>query len=222
LAAGEWAIKNLNAECFVLDDGFQHLRLARDLDIVTVDATNPWGGGRLLPVGQLREPRAGLSRADCVVITRAEQAEDLPSVRTAIEKLVGAVPVFSSRMVTSGIRKLDGESADRQRLESETVVAFCGVGNPESFFRHLRREGFTLAFTRAFPDHHDYNQVDVNALANAAKSHGAAGLITTAKDATKLSAFNFELPCYVLEIQISIDDADRLIEMVRKTVGVGA
>lgn len=217
VAAGEWAVKNLNAECFVLDDGFQHLRLARDLDIVTIDATNPWGGGSLLPSGRLREPRAGLSRADCVVITRADLVEDLPSIRAAVEQLVGAVPVFSSRMVTSGIRKLDGESADTESLQSQTPGAFCGVGNPESFFNHLRGEGFAPAFTRAFADHHNYNQSELDALVKEAKSRGAEGLITTAKDAIKLSALNLALPCYVLEIQILIDEEDRLVKIIRNT-----
>jgi tetraacyldisaccharide 4'-kinase len=221
LVAGQWAIKNLKAECFVLDDGFQHLQLARDLDIVTVDATNPWGGGSLLPSGRLREPRAGLSRAGCVVITRSDQVENVASLKTAVKQLVGEVPVFTSRMVTSDIRGLNGERVNMESLGPQALVAFCGVGNPESFFKHLRREGFTLASTRAFGDHHDYNQVDVDGLVKEAKSVGAAALITTAKDATKLSAFDFDPPCYVLEIQILIDDAEQLINMVRKTVGVG-
>ena len=217
VAAGKWAARNFNAECFVLDDGFQHLRLARDLDIVAIDATNPWGGGSLLPYGRLREPRAGLSRADCVVITRADQVEDLSSIRAAVVRLAGAAPVFSSRMVTSGIRRLDGENADTESLQSQTPGAFCGVGNPESFFNHLRREGFAPAFTRAFADHHDYNQSDIDALVNEAKTAGVKSLITTAKDATKLSALKLELPCYVVEIQISIDEEDRLVEIVRAT-----
>ncbi len=222
VAAGEWAVKNLNTECFVLDDGFQHLRLARDLDIVTIDATNPWGGGSLLPFGRLRESRAALSRADCVVITRAEQVEDLPSIRTAVEQLVSAVPIFSSRMVTSEIRNLDGGSADTESLRSQTLGAFCGVGNPESFFNHLRGQGFAPAFTSAFADHHNYNQSELDGLVKEAKSRGAGGLITTAKDAVKLSALNLEIPCYVFEIQILIDEEDRLIEIIRNTAALGS
>lgn len=217
VVAGEWALRNLNAECFVLDDAFQHLRLARDLDIVTIDATNPWGGGSLLPYGRLREPRAGLARADCVVITRADQIEDLPSLQAAVEQLVGAVPIFSSRMKTSRIRKLDGETANWESLRSQTLSAFCGVGNAESFFNHLRREGFAPAFTRTFADHHNYHQSELDALVKEAKSCGANALITTAKDAIKLSSFDLEIPCYVLEIQISIDQEDRLIDIVRAT-----
>jgi tetraacyldisaccharide 4'-kinase len=217
VAAGKWAIENLKTEVFVLDDGFQHLRLARDLDIVTIDATNPWGvgGGRLLPYGRLREPRAGLSRADCVVITRTDQFEDITSLKEVVAGLAGAIPIFSSRMVTAGIRRLSGERIDRKDLAAQPLAAFCGVGNPESFFDHLQREGLAPALTRAFADHHPYKQSELDALAQEAKANGAEGLITTAKDAIKLSSLNLELPCYVLAIRIAIDNEDRLIEMIR-------
>lgn len=215
ISAGLWAIKNLGSEAFVLDDGFQHLRLARDLDIVTVDATNPWGGGHLLPYGRLREPRAGLSRADCVVITRTDQVENLTATKDTIQRLAGAIPVFPSRMVTSGVRRLDGESVDRKSFMAQPVAAFCGVGNPASFFNHLRREGYTLSLTSAFADHYNYTQAEITRLVSDAKVGGATRLITTAKDAIKLASLELELPCHVLDIQISIDDDDRLIEMIR-------
>jgi tetraacyldisaccharide 4'-kinase len=215
VAAGEWAIKNLRSEVFVLDDGFQHLRLSRDLDIVTIDATNPWGGGSLLPYGRLREPRAGLSRADCIVVTRTEQVEDMVSLSESVQRLAGATPVFTSRMMTSGIRRLNGERVNNESLLAQPVAAFCGVGNPESFFNQLRREGYSPVFTRAFPDHHNYNQADLNRLIKEAKDHGASGLITTAKDALKLASLEVELPCYVLEIKISIADDARLVKMIQ-------
>ncbi len=216
IRAGEWAIKNLGSEVFVLDDGFQHLRLARDLDIVTIDATNPWGGGSLLPYGRLREPRTGLSRADCVVITRTEQAGDLVSIRADIQQLAGNIPVFSSRMVPSEIRRLDGDGVDKGLVTSGPVAAFCGVGNPESFFNHLRREGYTLALTRKFADHHNYTQPDAMRLGTDAKANGATSLITTAKDAIKLSKLELALPCYVVDIQIAIEDDSRMIKMIRQ------
>src|SRR5258705_7062255 len=184
-AAGEWAIKNLGSEVFVLDDGFQHLRLSRDLDIVTIDATNPWGGGSLLPYGRLREPRAGLSRANCIVVTRTEQVEDTVSLSESVQRLAGAIPVFTSQMMTSGIHRLNGESVNNEGLPAQPVAAFCGVGNPESFFNQLRQEGCTPVFTRSFSDHHDYLQAELNQLTKEAKNHGATGLMTTAKDALK-------------------------------------
>lgn len=221
VAAGEWAIEKLRTEVFVLDDGFQHLRLARDLDVVTIDATNPWGGGSLLPYGRLREPRAGLSRADCVVITRTDQVEDLASIRATVARLVGAAPVFTSQMVTSGVCKLAGQSVDKESLFSQRLGAFCGVGNAESFFNHLRREGCEPSFTRAFADHHNYRQSELDALVNEAKARGAEGLITTAKDVTKLLAFNLGLPCYVVDIQISIDEEDRFVDLLLDAANQG-
>jgi len=217
-AAGEWAIEKLKTEVFVLDDGFQHLRLARDLDVVIVDATNPWGGGSLLPYGHLREPRAGLSRADCVVITRADQVEGLASIRATVARLVGAAPVFTSHMVTSGVSKLNGQSVDKESVFSQRLGAFCGVGNPESFFNHLRREGYQLAFTRSFPDHHQYQQSEVDTLVADATASGAKRLITTAKDAIKLQLFKFGIPCFVMDIQISIDEEEPLVELIRKAI----
>jgi tetraacyldisaccharide 4'-kinase len=90
------------------------------------------------------------------------------------------------------------------------------VGNPESFFEHLRREGFMPVLTRTFADHHHYKQSELDALAKEARVRGAEGLITTAKDAIKLESLDLELPCYVLANQIAIDDEDRLVEMIRK------
>src|ERR1043166_7658451 len=98
IAAAEEAIKDFGSECFVLDDGFQHLRLARDLNVVTIDATNPWGGGRLLPHGRLREAPEGLSRADCVVLTRCDQVESVDDLRDQVGRLVGNHPIFNSHM----------------------------------------------------------------------------------------------------------------------------
>jgi len=218
VAAGEWAIENLHSEVFVLDDAFQHLRLSRDLDIVTIDATNPWGGGSLLPYGRLREPLSGLSRADCVVITRTQQAEDLASIKNALHRIVGEVPIFSSRMLTKGFRNISSDPIDAPSPLAQPIAAFCGIGNPASFFNHLRREGYQLAFTRTFPDHHQYKQSELDTLVDEATTRGAKIVITTAKDATKLQSLTLGLPCRVMDIQISIDDEDRLVDLIRKVI----
>jgi tetraacyldisaccharide 4'-kinase len=109
-AAGEWATKNLGSDAFVLDDGFQHLGLARNLDIVAIDATEPWGHGHLLPWGRLRERAHGLSRAGCVVITRTDQVDDVNALRQEIERLAPNRPVFSSRMKIRGLNQLKGKA----------------------------------------------------------------------------------------------------------------
>lgn len=108
VAAARWAREHLAADAFVLDDGFQHLRIARDLDIVTLDATAPWGGGHLLPRGRLREPPSSLARADCLVITRAELAADLGALRAEAARLSGGrAAVINSRVRTRGLTRLN-------------------------------------------------------------------------------------------------------------------
>ncbi len=218
VGAGEWAIANLQTEVFVLDDGFQHLRLSRDLDIVTIDGSDPWGGGDLLPRGRLREPATSLKRADCVVITRANLTEDPERLKREIQKLAGNKPVFSSRMEIAGFRDIQGEAVDQLILKSQPLLAFCGVGNPQSFFTHLRREGFQLVSTHTYPDHFAYQQPDLDTLERKAESAGARGLITTAKDAVKLRQLHSKLPCYVMDIELSVDQPNHLAEMVRSVV----
>ncbi|HUQ33993.1 MAG TPA: tetraacyldisaccharide 4'-kinase [Pyrinomonadaceae bacterium] len=229
--AARWAESNLGSDLFILDDGFQHLRIARDLDLVTVDATNPWGGGKLLPVGRLREPLKGLARADALILTRAEQAQDLDSLRKQAERLSGGRPILISRTRTTAVRPLD--PAELKTYEPDTaasppspithgllppqpVAAFCAVGNPAAFFTHARNDGHILNYTRAFPDHHVYKQSEVDSLVLEAGRQGARSLLTTAKDAVKLRSLRFDLPCYVLEIGIELDDEEKLREMIRE------
>lgn len=212
IAAGQEAIKDFGSDCFVLDDGFQHLRLARDLNIVTIDATNPWGGGSLLPYGRLRENPEGLSRADCVVITRCDQVRSLDSLRTEIVKLAGNRPIFHSQMRTSRVSSL--KNGPGSLTSPARLAAFCAIGNPSAFFEHLRRSGYELALEQSFPDHHVFSQEEIDSLIDSAKAAGANSLITTAKDAVKLRTLSFSIPCYVLEIEVSIENGEELARMV--------
>lgn len=209
ISAAHDAIEVFGTECFVLDDGFQHLRLARDLNIVTVDATNPWGGGRLLPHGRLREPLSGLSRADCVVLTRCDQPGDLDPLRNQIRDLLRGRPVFESTMKPT-----------RPSLPSAgPIAAFCAVGNPQSFFTQLRNNGYELVVTKAFRDHHAYTQKDVDDLVAGAKQANATSLVTTAKDAVKLRALSFSLPLHTFEIEIAINDEELFKGLVLNAAG---
>jgi tetraacyldisaccharide 4'-kinase len=232
VAAARWAEENLKSNLFILDDGFQHLRIARDLDLVAVDAANPWGNGRLLPTGRLREPLKNLSRADCIILTRAEQCPDIDSLRRQAERFSNGRPVLLSRTRTKAIRPLDEtmitsaapdssthhSSLITHHSLSQTVAAFCAIGNPASFFAHLRNDGHSLSYTRAFADHYVYEQSDVDELVTEAKRAGAQALLTTAKDAVKLRSLRFDLPCYVLEIELEFDDEEKLMNMIREAI----
>lgn len=223
-AAARWAIENLHSDLFILDDGFQHLRLKRDLNILTIDATNPWGGGRLLPYGRLREPLHEMARADCCVITRAEQSTNIESLREEVRHRSGGRPVFLSMTRTAGLRplalmpalELNASNASAPLPISEapkTIAAFCALGNPRAFFTQILANGFTLKHTRAFRDHHTYTQSDIEALEREAQARGAEALLTTAKDGVKLRALKFQLPCYVVEIELEFDDEAALRRM---------
>jgi tetraacyldisaccharide 4'-kinase len=220
VAAAAWALDNLKSDVFVLDDGFQHLRVARNLNILTIDATNPWGNGKLLPAGILREPPGELKRADCIVITRADDPESTDVLLHEIAAQGNQSPVFCSRMKLSGLRRVQpGQSlVDAEQIKASGIAAFCGLGNPESFFFLLRRSGYRLAYTEVFRDHYRYAQSDVDQLEHEARRHGAQFLLTTAKDDVKLRSFAFTLPCYTADIAIEIDEEDNLRALLKKAV----
>jgi len=221
VAAANWAIENLDSNVLLLDDGFQHRRLARDLDIVAIDATNPFGNGRLLPAGILREPIQNLNRADCVVLTRTsdERATDLTE---RIRRVTNA-PIFQSRTKLAGIFRLDSKESARGINElDQPLAAFCGIGNARAFFQELRVAGLDVRDEHAFRDHYKYSQDDINRLTEGAHAKGAQALITTAKDAVKLQSFDFQLPCYVVEIEVETSDETNLLALVENAIATSA
>jgi tetraacyldisaccharide 4'-kinase len=225
VSAAHWAFENLHSQVFVLDDGFQHLRVARDLNILTIDATNPWGNRKLLPAGILRESPAELARADCIVITRADDPDATEVLRREIATQNGG-PILGSRMKLKGLRAVRGElggpSIHDEEIRQSNVDAFCGLGNPESFFSLLKRGGYRLAHTQVFRDHHAYTQSDIDRVAQDSIARGAQFLLTTAKDEVKLRSLNFELPCYSVDISIEIENADKLRKLIVDAVNTPA
>ena len=218
VAAAEWAKRKFGATAFVLDDGFQHRRAKRDLDIVCIDATNPFGGGKMLPAGRLREPLDNLKRADVIVITRANMIDDLTGLKFEIAKLAPGKPVFDAENRIVNLALLDdfhtGKQAPRKIEIKEPAFAFCGIGNPENFFEQLRRASLDIIATKSFGDHHEYSQADIDTIEQLAKQSGATSVMTTAKDAVKLDALKFTLPCYVVEIKTEIQNAEEFLELI--------
>jgi len=210
VAAGNWARENFGITAFVLDDAFQHLRARRDLDIVTVDATNPFGNGKLLPFGILREPVQNLKRADAVVITRGNLVETIDDLKTEIRGLNANCQIFVSENKTVNLTQVKEflikpnyeNSHFRINDAKQKFLAFCGLGNPNNFFRQLRGENSDLAATEFFPDHYFYKQSDIEKLEKKAGQAGASALLTTAKDAVKLGNLKFGMPCFVAESEI--------------------
>lgn len=208
VSAGEWAVRRFGTTTFVLDDGFQHRKVKRDLDIVCIDATNPCGGGKVLPAGRLREPLDHLARADCVVITRSDLVDDLPDLRSRLARWNSHAAIFEAKNVISAIAQIGefhAKTQSKKTIEGASF-AFCGLANPDNFFGLLRREKFDVASSKAFADHFVYTQRDIDDICTKAKANGAQSLVTTAKDAVKISNLTFEIPCFVVEIEMTVDD----------------
>ncbi len=190
-------------DVFLLDDGFQHLQLARDLDILLMDASRPLGGEALLPEGRLREPLAAMSRANLIVFTRADTAS---GTLEAIGKLQ-QFPVFAASTRLLGFRRFGGEVSllSANEIGVGPFFAFCGLGNPDAFFRDLGNWGLTICGQGVFSDHHRYTQREIFAVTQAGKRVGANAFVTTEKDAQNLGSLKFEdAPLYVAVIDLVV------------------
>jgi tetraacyldisaccharide 4'-kinase len=205
VSAAAWAREKFDITAFVLDDGFQHRRAKRDLDIVCVDATDAFGNGKVLPAGKLREPVENLKRADAIVVTRCDMVDDLSDLKSRISELNPTSATFLAKSLVTNIDLPDVQLP---------AFAFCGLGNPESFFELLRRNGICLKGTETFPDHHYYTQAEIFELEGKARRCGADVFLTTGKDAVKLDELKFELPCHHVDIQTRIDDEASFRELV--------
>ncbi len=201
-AEGHRIESQMPVDVFLLDDGFQHLSLARDLDILLMDASRPVHRSALLPAGSLREPVSAMSRADLLVFTRAET---LPGSVEAISKL-GEYPVFAAVTCLVGFR-LHGDAVllNSSEIGEGPFFAFCGIGNPGAFVHDLESWGLRVAGRMFFADHHRYADADVLALDNAAQTAGANAFVTTEKDAQNLSDLKFKnRPVYVALIDLEV------------------
>lgn len=209
ISAGLWAREKFAVTAFVLDDAFQHRKVKRDLDIVCIDATNPFGNGRVLPSGILREPRENLRRADAIVITRANLTANIENLKFEILKSTDA-PIFISHNEFSNFREINTsnkkEKTQYSALSTQHSLAFCALGNPMNFFEQLRRENFELTATETFPDHHFYTPKDIAKLEKKMHETGAEILITTIKDATKLSRLETNFPVFAAENKIIFEN----------------
>ncbi len=219
VAVARHAIRETGADVIVMDDGFQHLALQRDLDIVLFNIRSSLDAAKVFPGGELREPFGALQRADAIVLTgvdfRTEQRAQ--AFKRFLRERAPQAPVFFGEylpvcLLGSGRREVyPADKAKRIKL-----CGFCGIGTPLSFKETLVKEGYTVVAFRAFPDHHPYTAKDVESLTAWAKTQGAQGLITTEKDFVKLKPFFGDFPVLALKVELFMEDnfdlflADRL------------
>ncbi|MCL4109486.1 UNVERIFIED_CONTAM: hypothetical protein GTU68_024383 [Idotea baltica] len=217
VAFAKIAIAEHQADVLVLDDGFQHRRIARNLNVVLVDATCPFGYGHLLPRGLLREPVSSLRRADVVLITRANQcdAETIEHITQEIRRANDSVPVLEVAFQSQRLRNSTGQSTSFESLASHQVAAFCAIGNPEGFRRTLNDSQLEPAWLQSFPDHHHYSQSDLTQLSERAVDSGIDVLLTTQKDLVKIPADSLNrVPLWAIEIAAEFGDDQSQFESI--------
>lgn len=218
--SGLKALHSDEAELLILDDGFQHFSLKRDLDLVLLDSQSPFGNGSLLPLGPLREPINQLERADALILTRADDCEKSNETRLAVQSMFPDKPVFCCRHRLSGFRfGLSGANVPLQFIQNLRAVTFTGIARPDSFFASIAASGITVAEHFAFPDHYFYAPHDLLRLLQSLNRSGADLLITTEKDIVRLPA---EFHSTVLTAQLELDlgaDRQRLCDFLDEQIG---
>ena len=210
------ARETTDGDVLILDDGFQHRQIARDLDIVLLDAMFPFGGGSQLPLGYLREPIKGIARADLIVLTRTDlvPTDRVERLKERLAEFFDEQEIVCAVHRPEGLRRLepagdDGRELDLDRLRSGRWAAFCGIGNPESFRETLRELGATIESFAPYADHHHYRRADLKGLMDEAVAAGCGGLVTTEKDAAKVERFvDADDPLPVLALRVKMDFAE--------------
>jgi tetraacyldisaccharide 4'-kinase len=220
------AIEELESEVLVLDDGLQHRRLARDLDLVLLDATEPWGHGHLFPRGLLRESPRELRRAGVIVLTRCDQARESQRqrLRETVERLAPGLPIAETTHGPVELVNGDQETAPLSTLRDRPVAAFCGIGNPEAFRRTLTDLGAVVTAFRSFSDHHPYTRRNVEELHTWARQQARdCVVVTTQKDLVKLRLVHLGgLPLWALRIRLHFEAGqDALDRKLRQVLSPG-
>jgi tetraacyldisaccharide 4'-kinase len=198
----------------LLDDGFSHVALARDLDVVLLDATAPDAGGALLPEGRLREPLSSLARADLVVVTKCEQA-DPAAARALARRWAPGAPVYHAHTRILGIRDDSGADVRAEDLPGQTLVAVAALARPEAFLATLGVLGIEPAGAVTFRDHHPYGPFAIGRIERAAEESGATAVVTTEKDAVKLEG-RLRLPLFRVAVEMVVTENDFIEDALRQ------
>lgn len=208
-------LKSLGVQVAVTDDTFQHRKMGRDVDIVLVDSTTPFGNGMVIPAGAMRESMSAYGRADIVVITKANQvsAEKIREIRNKLEKWTEPEKIFVAYInLESWLRKTGRatEQLTNEYIPAGKYVAFSAIGNPSGFYSFLRDAGVEVAEVSSYRDHHIFTGEDIAYLMSVARKAGADGFICTEKDLTNLPEnIDFGLPLYVPRVVVSLGDDDQ-------------
>ena len=216
VAASKLACKHFNTEIIILDDGFQHLRLKRDIDVVLINFRNPFGNGFLLPRGILREPLKALERANIVLLTKTDPIKaDRSSLENKIRIHNRKAPIFNSFYKPANIVNFsNSKSIPVDLMKDKKIACFCSIGDPESFILVLKHMGLTLAEKIIFPDHHQYSSYDYKRIKELSEKFDY--LITTEKDIAKITPDMIKMNnLSVLEIEEIIDNTELFLKSLQ-------
>lgn len=231
---GEFAVSNLAAEVIIMDDGYQHWTLQRDLDVVLVDTLNVFGNRRLLPRGTLREPLKNLNRAGLFLLTKTDQSSVFArkELREVLAKYNSQAPIIESVHkpvnfveIEDWYKGLMKQAKSLNEFRGRSVMVFSAIGNPSSFEQTLSAVGLSIKEAVRYPDHHDYGMLEMQYIMDRASKENVSALITTAKDAVKIPTefiyFTREVPLYVLNMEIQINEGrdiffDTIIQAIKK------
>lgn len=205
IVGAQIAIEELESQVIVLDDAFQHRRIARDLDIVLIDALCPFGYGHLLPRGLLRESTSGLRRAQAAILTRSDLVTQSEKawIESTILKINPKLIWSEASHSPTQLLNASGEVQELNSLVGLPVAAFCGIGNPDGFRQTVEKCGAAITAFRPFPDHHSYTADDVASLSDWAKTNGAKAIVCTQKDLVKLQVDDLGgVPLLAIQIDI--------------------
>jgi tetraacyldisaccharide 4'-kinase len=218
------AVEELESEMLVLDDGFQHRQLHRDLDIVLIDATCPWGHGYLLPRGLLREPIGSLQRAHVAMLTRCDLVapEAVEAIRATVRRIKPELPIVESVHRPAQWCNASQMKADLDTLKAHPIAAFCGLGNPEAFRQTLRNLGLNLTAWRTYPDHHAYSRDDIEELRSWARQLSAdTAVVTTQKDLVKVRLDRLgDRELWALQIQLHLTSGQDAFEGLLRKIAI--
>jgi tetraacyldisaccharide 4'-kinase len=224
IAGASEAIHNFGVKVLIMDDGFQHRRLGRDLDIVTIDATRPFGYEKIFPAGLLREHMSSLKRAHAVIITRSDQIAE-PELDRIEHKLKTFNPdLILARSIHTAVcvRTYDNKNIDIEYLNGKKLFAFCGIGNPDAFFNTLRALGAKLAGSKIFNDHYLFTEACLDDIYKHAQHAEADMILTTQKDWTKIGRLTVDIqdiPLAYLVVDLKfIAGEDKLRSLINHTL----
>jgi len=213
VAGGKWAEQRLGSEVLILDDGYQHLRLARDLNLLVLDATDPFGGFRMVPFGRLREPLYAIRRADAVIVTRAHRPFDQGQLASIVRYFCGdRIPIIYVYSTITGMRHIQSGSVyGAEEFAGWNAWLMCGIGNPHAFADDVVGIGISVAGESFFHDHFPYSQKDLNRVVGEARAAGTDLIVTTEKDAVRLDGLELsEMPVYAAQLEVQTEDEVRL------------